>query len=79
MILADLRKQSIKELEKELAKLEDEWLEFMVDVRTKGVSDNRLGRRLRRDIARIKTIIREKQLGEDVGTVGAKKTKSQKA
>lgn len=79
MILADLRKQSIKELEKQLAKLEDEWLEFMVDVRTKGVSDNRAGRRLRRDIARIKTIIREKQLGEDVGAAGTKKTKSQQA
>lgn len=76
MILADLRKQSITELEKELAKLEEEWLEFMVDVRTKGVNDNRKGRRLRRDIARIKTIIREKQLGEDTAAENNKASKS---
>ncbi len=62
MMLSDLRKESIKELEKRLAKTQGEWLEFMTDVRTRGVSDNRKGRRLRRDIARIKTIIREKEL-----------------
>lgn len=61
-MLADLRKESIKELEMRLAKLQGEWLEFMTDVRTRGVSDNRKGRRLRRDIARIKTVIREKEL-----------------
>ena len=62
MMLSDLRKESIKELEQRLAKTQGEWLEFMTDVRTRGVSDNRKGRRLRRDIARIKTIIREKEL-----------------
>lgn len=61
-MLADLRKESIKELEMRLAKVQGEWLEFMTDVRTRGVSDNRKGRRLRRDIARIKTVIREKEL-----------------
>ena len=61
-MLADLRKESIKELEMRLAKMQSEWLEFMTDVRTRGVSDNRKGRRLRRDIARIKTVIREKEL-----------------
>ena len=62
MKVTDLRKQSVKELDKLLAKTEAEWLEFMTDVRTKEVNDNRLGRRLRRDIARIKTIIREKEM-----------------
>ncbi|MEX0748656.1 MAG: 50S ribosomal protein L29 [Candidatus Saccharimonadales bacterium] len=62
MMLADLRKESTTELEKLLAKTQGEWLEFMTDVRTKEVSDNRRGRKLRRDIARIKTVIREKEL-----------------
>lgn len=61
MKLTDLRKQSVDELAKLLAKTQGEWLEFMTDVRTKEVTDNQRGRRLRRDIARIKTVMVEKE------------------
>ncbi len=58
----ELRQQSIEELRQQLAKDEADLADFMVDVRTKEVDDIRRGRRLRKEIARIKTIIREKEL-----------------
>lgn len=62
MKIEDMRKQSIQELRQQLAKYEDDLANFMLEVYTQEVSDNRRGRRIRKDIARIKTIIREKEL-----------------
>lgn len=62
MKIEDMRKQSIQELTQQLAKYEDDLANFMLEVYTQEVSDNRRGRRIRKDIARIKTIIREKEL-----------------
>lgn len=62
MKISDLRKQSIKELQETLAKTEADFIKFKVDMRTKEVNNVRLGRDLRRQAARIKTIIREKEL-----------------
>ena len=58
----ELRQQSTEELTQQLAKDEADLADFMVDVRTKEVDDIRRGRRLRKEIARIKTIIREREL-----------------
>ncbi|PSO44946.1 50S ribosomal protein L29 [Candidatus Saccharibacteria bacterium SW_7_54_9] len=58
----ELRQQSTQELTQQLAKDEADLADFMVDVRTKEVDDIRRGRRLRKEIARIKTIIREREL-----------------
>jgi large subunit ribosomal protein L29 len=58
----ELRQQSTQELSQQLAKDEADLADFMVDVRTKEVDDIRRGRRLRKEIARIKTIIREREL-----------------
>lgn len=62
MKIEDIRKQSTPELEQELAKAQADLSEFMLDIRTKEVPDIRRGRKLRRHIARIKTIIREREL-----------------
>lgn len=62
MKIEDMRKQSIQELTQQLVKYEDDLANFMLEVYTQEVSDNRRGRRIRKDIARIKTIIREKEL-----------------
>ncbi|MEX0934522.1 MAG: 50S ribosomal protein L29 [Candidatus Saccharimonadales bacterium] len=62
----EMRKQSIKELQKLLSKQEAELLEFISDVNSKKVSDNSVGKKLRRDIARIKTLIREKEIEEEL-------------
>ncbi|PSO42838.1 50S ribosomal protein L29 [Candidatus Saccharibacteria bacterium QS_5_54_17] len=58
----ELRQQSTEELTQQLAKDEADLADFTVDVRTKEVDDIRRGRRLRKEIARIKTIIREREL-----------------
>ncbi|PSO43671.1 50S ribosomal protein L29 [Candidatus Saccharibacteria bacterium QS_8_54_8] len=58
----ELRQQSTEELTQQLAKDEADLADFMVYVRTKEVDDIRRGRRLRKEIARIKTIIREREL-----------------
>ncbi len=62
MKVEELRKQSQEELHQLLAKQEADLADFMLDVHTKEVGDIRRGRRLRKEIARIKTIIREKEL-----------------
>lgn len=62
MKIEELRKKSIEELRQQLAKDQADLADFMVDVHTKEVGDIRRGRRLRREVARIKTIIREKEL-----------------
>lgn len=61
MKLEDMRKQSMKELEQQLAKYQEDLAEFNLDIRTKDVANVREGRRLRKDIARLKTIIQEKE------------------
>lgn len=61
MKLEDMRKQSMKELEQQLAKYQEDLAEFNLDIRTKDITNVREGRRLRRDIARLKTIIQEKE------------------
>ena len=63
MKVEDLRRQSIKELRQQLDKCRSDLAAFNLDIRTKDVSDVRLGRRLRRDIARIETLIKEKERG----------------
>ncbi|MEX0919796.1 MAG: 50S ribosomal protein L29 [Candidatus Saccharimonadales bacterium] len=62
----EMRKQSIKELRKLLSKQEAELLEFVADVSSKKVADNSVGNKLRKDIARIKTLIKEKELEEEL-------------
>lgn len=62
MKMSDLRKQSVNELKETLAKTQKEFEKFKVDMRTKEVNNVRLGRSLRTRAARIKTIIREKEL-----------------
>ncbi|MEX0668218.1 MAG: 50S ribosomal protein L29 [Candidatus Saccharimonadales bacterium] len=62
----EMRKQSIKELQKLLSKQEAELLEFVADVSSKKVADNSVGNKLRKDIARIKTLIKEKELEEEL-------------
>ncbi len=61
MKLEDIRKKSVKELQQQLAKYQADMQQFNLDVRTKEVNNVREGRRLRKDIARLKTIIREKE------------------
>lgn len=61
MKVEDLRKQSVKELWEQLAKDEANLAEFILDVRTKGIKDVKRGHRLKKEIARIKTIIQEKE------------------
>ncbi len=65
MKITELRKQSAKELQKLLDKTTSEWLEFQTDISSQKVSDNSQGRKLRKDIARIKTLIREKELTDE--------------
>lgn len=62
MRVEDVRKQTTKELEQELAKAESDLAEFMLDIHTKDVGDVRRGKKLRKHIAQIKTIIREREL-----------------
>lgn len=61
MKLEDIRKKSVKELYQQLDKYQADLAEFNLDIRTKEVNNVREGRRLRKDIARLKTIIREKE------------------
>lgn len=61
MKIEELRKQSAEELRQLLAKQEADLADFTLDVHTKEVDDIRRGRRLKKEIARIKTIIREKE------------------
>lgn len=63
MKITDLRKQSVDELEETLKKTETDFRKFKVDMRTKEVNNVRLGSKLKRQAARVKTVIREKELG----------------
>lgn len=63
-----LHGKTLTELEKDLEAKERELKKFHLDRRTKQLKNFRLGERLRDDIARVKTVLRQKQLTERVKT-----------
>lgn len=65
MKIADIRKKKTADLEKELAKLEAQLRDAPVEKITKDEKNYKLSRNVRKDIARIKTVLTE-QAGQPV-------------
>lgn len=61
---ADLRKLSLPELEKKVSDLRREWMNLRFQVARSQVANSRKIRVIRRDIARVLTIYREKTGGK---------------
>jgi len=59
-----LHSKTVGELQKDLEVKEREFKKFNLEKKVKQVKNFRLGERLRDDIARIKTVIRQKQIQE---------------
>jgi large subunit ribosomal protein L29 len=66
MKAADIRKMSLTEIEEELTNARHELLNLRFQTITGQVTDTTRTRIIRRDIARMETILRERQLAEAV-------------
>jgi large subunit ribosomal protein L29 len=64
MKAADIRKMSLTEIEEELINARHELLNLRFQTITGQVTDTNRTRVIRRDIARMETILRERQLAE---------------
>jgi large subunit ribosomal protein L29 len=64
MKAAEIRKKSINQIEEELLEARHELLNFRFQTITGQLTDTSRIRLVRRDIARMETILREKQLAE---------------
>ena len=63
MKVAEIRERTNAELERLVDELYDDLYKVRVKKATNQLDDTSLARRLRRDIARIKTVLRARQLG----------------
>jgi large subunit ribosomal protein L29 len=64
MKAADIRKKSVRQIEEELLEARHELLNLRFQTITGQLTDTSRIRLVRRDIARMETILREKQLAE---------------
>lgn len=62
--IKDLHEKTIKELKSELGKAQDELVKLRMEQATRKLKDTHQALKKRHDIARIKTIIRERKLSE---------------
>ena len=69
----DIRRREISDLEQELVRLREEGFQRRFHGQSEEKVDRGLQGKLRRDIARIKTILRERELGIERATTGEKK------
>jgi large subunit ribosomal protein L29 len=60
----DLRELTDEELEQRLRERTDDLMSFRIQMATGAVEDVRASRNARRDIARIKTVMRERELAQ---------------
>ncbi len=63
----DLREFSNEELRAQLKQRQDDILNFRLQMTTSSLENVRAGRNARRDVARIKTILRERELAKAQG------------
>ncbi len=69
----DIRRREETDLEQELVRLREEGFQRRFHGQSEEKVDRGLQGKLRRDIARIKTILRERELGIERATTGEKK------
>jgi large subunit ribosomal protein L29 len=70
----DIRRRDTADLEQEIRRLQQEMFQQRFQGKSEEKVDRGQIRKHRRDVARIKTILRERALGQDAGTApGAKK------
>lgn len=58
----DLRQESEESLEKKMRKMQDELVRLRMENRTEGLVDTSELKKKKRDLARIKTVLREKEI-----------------
>ena len=64
MKVNEIRKMSSSDLEKELVELESEWFKLRFQLGTNGLDNPMKIKSTKKDIAKIKTILRERELQE---------------